>query len=427
MAGREQVKEKADVMEVIKIPIEEIKPAPYNPRKELKPGDPMYKALSRSLEEFGLVEPLVWNRRTGHLVGGHQRLRVLMEMGAREVEVSVVDLPLEKEKALNVALNKIQGEWDEEILAMLLRELEASGQLDLTGFTRAELHELEAELERLTVKQIPLPTADEPKGRERHTYPVDLIYTWAGRDTSCCQAVKLGLLYGIQSARTKCLYTDRMQGHEIQFIDNDYFHYDHKKHLEDVARYRPKYATTRDILSREQCERMGIRYYDIDTILRWAEELEEYAENVIIIPKYECLDEIPDKYVLGYSIPTSHGGTPMPIERFLGRRIHLLGGSPQSQYRYYLAARPWVVSIDNNYIAKLNRYGQVWSLTRGGHTSVADLVGEEVASAYFVAMAINLAKFAWLFGKKPVPDIVPVDEEPDEESLEVPAREEVGL
>lgn len=405
-------REEGQRVEVVRIPVEEIKPAPYNPRRPLQPGDPMYEALARSLDEFGLVEPLVWNRRTGHLVGGHQRLRVLLERGVKEVDVSVVDLPLEKEKALNVALNKIQGEWDEEILAMLLRELEATGQLDLTGFTRAELDELEAELERAALEDIPLPSPSQ--GRERREYPVDLIYTFGGRDTSCCQAVKLGFLYGFQSSKRPCLYAERMQGHEVQFIDNDYFRYDHARHLEAVARYRPKYATVRDVMTKEQCEAAGIAYYDLDTILRWAEEIGEYAEHVIVIPKYDCLDEIPERYILGYSIPTSHGGTPLPIERFFGRRIHLLGGSPRDQFRYYKMAEPYVVSIDHNYVHKLSQYGQVWNLT-GSHTDVRDLVGGEVASFYFIAMSINLAKLAWLFGRKPQDDIVELDGTPGDE------------
>ncbi|MEM8495607.1 MAG: ParB N-terminal domain-containing protein [Planctomycetota bacterium] len=78
--------------------IDEINPAPYNPRKDLKPGDPEYEKLSRSIETFGCVEPLVWNQRTGNLVGGHQRYKILKARGDREIVVVVVDLPLEEEK-----------------------------------------------------------------------------------------------------------------------------------------------------------------------------------------------------------------------------------------------------------------------------------------------------------------------------------------
>lgn len=92
-------------MDIESIPIERIYAAPYNPQFDLRPGDPDYDRLKRSLEEFSFVEPLVWNRRTGHLVGGHQRLEILGARGVKRVEVSVVGLPPEREQALNVALN----------------------------------------------------------------------------------------------------------------------------------------------------------------------------------------------------------------------------------------------------------------------------------------------------------------------------------
>lgn len=118
-----------------------INPAPYNPRIDLKPGDPDYEKLARSVDEFGLVEPLVWNRRTGNLVGGHQRFKILLARDVKEVDVSVVDLPLEREKALNIALNKISGDWDERKLGALLDELTATPDLDvlLTGFDLGEI------------------------------------------------------------------------------------------------------------------------------------------------------------------------------------------------------------------------------------------------------------------------------------------------
>ena len=131
-------------MQIESIPIERINPAAYNPRLDLKPGDPDYERLKRSMEEFGFVEPLVWNRRTGNLVGGHQRLKILAERGAGHVDVSVVDLPPERERSLNVALNKIRGDWDERKLADLLTGLAAIPDFDvsLTGFDATEITHL---------------------------------------------------------------------------------------------------------------------------------------------------------------------------------------------------------------------------------------------------------------------------------------------
>ncbi|HOG24448.1 MAG TPA: site-specific DNA-methyltransferase, partial [Candidatus Omnitrophota bacterium] len=131
-------------MEIIKIETSKIRMAEYNPRVALKPGDSEFEKLDRSIKEFGFVEPAVWNKRTGNLVGGHQRLAVLKAQGVTEVEVSVVDLPLEKEKALNIALNKIKGGWDEEKLAGILQELSQVPDFDvsLTGFESVEISQL---------------------------------------------------------------------------------------------------------------------------------------------------------------------------------------------------------------------------------------------------------------------------------------------
>ena len=75
-------------------------PADYNPRKDLKPGDPEYDKLKRSMEQFGYVEPVIWNKATGRVVGGHQRLKVLMDMGVTEVECVVVELDEERKAAM---------------------------------------------------------------------------------------------------------------------------------------------------------------------------------------------------------------------------------------------------------------------------------------------------------------------------------------
>ena len=123
--------------------VAELLPAEYNPRKDLKPGDAEYEKLKRSIEQFGYVEPVIWNKTTGKVVGGHQRLKVLMDMGYTEVDCVVVELSEEKEKALNIALNKISGEWDKDKLALLITDLQAADfDVSLTGFETAELDDL---------------------------------------------------------------------------------------------------------------------------------------------------------------------------------------------------------------------------------------------------------------------------------------------
>ena len=112
----------------------ELKTAAYNPRKDLQPEDAEYQKLRRSIEEFGYVEPIIWNERTGTVVGGHQRLKVLVEQGAEEIECVAVDLEEKDEKILNVLLNKVKGRWDIGKLTDLLQELEETGDLELTGY-----------------------------------------------------------------------------------------------------------------------------------------------------------------------------------------------------------------------------------------------------------------------------------------------------
>lgn len=118
-------------------------PAEYNPRKDLKPGDAEYEKLKHSVEQFGYVEPVIWNKTTGRVVGGHQRLKVLIDMGYTEVDCVVVELNEEKEKALNIALNKISGEWDKDKLALLITDLQgADFDVSFTGFEPAEIDDL---------------------------------------------------------------------------------------------------------------------------------------------------------------------------------------------------------------------------------------------------------------------------------------------
>ena len=130
-------------MEIERRKVDELKAAEYNPRKDLRPGDAEYEKLKRSIQEFGYVEPVIWNKRTGTVVGGHQRLKVMKDLGYEEVDCVVVDLDEKKEKALNIALNKISGEWDNDLLASLLKDLDGSGyNITLTGFDLAEAQEV---------------------------------------------------------------------------------------------------------------------------------------------------------------------------------------------------------------------------------------------------------------------------------------------
>jgi ParB-like chromosome segregation protein Spo0J len=137
----------AKAFQVRIVPIEQLIPAPYNPRRVLKPTDKAYRKLEASIREFGLVEPLIWNERTGHIVGGHARLAILKAIGLTEAPVSVVHLSNAREKALNVVLNnqKAQGRYDTTRLADLLDNLKDLPELGMTGFDPEALPPLRLE------------------------------------------------------------------------------------------------------------------------------------------------------------------------------------------------------------------------------------------------------------------------------------------
>lgn len=128
-------------MEIKKIKITELKPSEYNPRKISKEER---SKLKNSIERFGYVEPIIVNKTTGNIVGGHQRLDVLKELKIEEVDVVEIDINTNEEKALNLALNKISGEWDEDKLKDLLKGLDQEDKdlLEVTGFNDDELKDL---------------------------------------------------------------------------------------------------------------------------------------------------------------------------------------------------------------------------------------------------------------------------------------------
>ena len=96
-------------IDVQTISIKKINPAPYNPRIDLKPSDPEYQQIERSLKDFGYVTTIVWNKRSGRIVGGHQRFKILKAQGATEIKVSVVDVNDDDEAVMNLALNHVKG------------------------------------------------------------------------------------------------------------------------------------------------------------------------------------------------------------------------------------------------------------------------------------------------------------------------------
>lgn len=128
-------------MNIQEIEFSRANPAAYNPRVELKPGDPDWKDIEASLDEFGLVQPLIWNQKTGNLVSGHQRLAVLKHRGQTAAQMTVVDLEPPAEKKLNLAMNAVGGRWDQGRLQSLLGELKLL-EIDMGNLGLRKLGEL---------------------------------------------------------------------------------------------------------------------------------------------------------------------------------------------------------------------------------------------------------------------------------------------
>lgn len=152
------------------LPIKDLNPAEYNPRKKLKPGDKEYEKIKSSIVEFGFADPVVVNSDMT-IIGGHQRVTVAASLGYTEVPCAIVDVDKTQEKALNIALNKITGEWNQELLADLIQDLQNSNfDVGTTGFEPPEIEQLfskvhdkkieeddfdvEAELKKPTVAQM---------------------------------------------------------------------------------------------------------------------------------------------------------------------------------------------------------------------------------------------------------------------------------
>lgn len=152
-------------------PLDWLKPAEYNPRADLQPGDPEYENLKRSIEAHTYVDPIIANS-DGTIIGGHQRLKVLLDLGYDAADVFIVDKSKEDEKLLNVALNKVSGEWDEQKLYELLISLDLSDiDIQLSGFTRDELQDLKVKF------------GDMEEAQEDEDFDEEAAYEEARRNT----------------------------------------------------------------------------------------------------------------------------------------------------------------------------------------------------------------------------------------------------
>lgn len=340
------------------------------------------EALAGSMDDLGFIRSVTVNQRTGHMIDGHLRVVIAERSDVEEIMVEYVDLSEEEELEALTLLDPISA----------LAGHDREKFRELTDLVKTEDERVKALLQNMRDKDFRDPSLKDGKPNRRHV-PIDLIFTWGGGSGECCAAVSAGMKYGFQSSKSwqsdLCPRAMTSERHKVVFVDNDYFHYDQAIHLETVKGTRPKYATVRDIMSEAQCMGAGIEYYPLEQILDWAEELSAYAENVILIPKYDCFDDIPEKFMLGYSVPSSHGSTPLPGSMFAGRRVHLLGGSWKAQLAYLSTLGDAVVSLDTNYIAKIAMFGEFTDIEGKNYSLFEELGGLNFSNVFGVCITIS--------------------------------------
>jgi hypothetical protein len=149
---------------IVQTPIGELRPDPANPRRI---SDQELESLTRSIREFGLVDPIIARREDKTVIGGHQRLLAARRLGIKTVPVVFLDLSEEQARLLNLGLNRISGTWDQELLARLLADLKEVPDVDLSlsGFSEDELKKylkgLESQEKREHLESFDLDTALE--------------------------------------------------------------------------------------------------------------------------------------------------------------------------------------------------------------------------------------------------------------------------
>jgi len=181
---------------------------------------------------------------------------------------------------------------------------------------------------------------------------VALIYCGGGNPRFATIAHEAGFLYGAQLPGS-------LASLPLYFADQDWKRPRRTAYMRALDRHRPQIATVLDWEHDDQWRE----------VLDWAEEAAQYAFSVMIIPKVvEGLERIPETIggvpvVIGYSVPTKHGATCVPIWELAGRKVHLLGGSPHRQRREYhaISGVANVISVDGNMAMKMAvRHCQYW-------------------------------------------------------------------
>lgn len=170
---------KIENAEIRTMDLVKLQPAKYNPRIELQPEDDVYKRIKSSITKFGMVEPLVVNKRNGlyTIVGGHQRYNILKELGYKEIPCIIVDLDEVDEIELNLSLNKNTGYWDNEKLKDIFTNIDFDEEEKyITGFSDEEIENLKTDFIEDLVNEDFSDVGSNPLDKFSMTFTIDKVY-----------------------------------------------------------------------------------------------------------------------------------------------------------------------------------------------------------------------------------------------------------
>ena len=205
----------------------------------------------------------------------------------------------------------------------------------------------------------------------------DLIFCLDGNRRLAEIALGAGFLYGVRGRQRPDF--------PVAFLDLDWRAPDFTAHLERCRRWRPRYAVAGDA---EKVDDLGV-------VLDQAAALAPYAQHVIVVPKAPGLVEaIPERYVVGLSVPTRFGATQAPFWEYRGRRVHLLGGPPGAQLRLAALLGPGIVSADGNSHLVAARRGTVWERGRWAGGPLGEPAGPDMLYRAFARSCANI-RAAW--------------------------------
>ena len=263
-------------MNILEIDINKLIFPKYNPRKKLKPDDKEYQKIKKSIEEFGYTDLVIINK-DNTIISGNQRTQVLMDMGYKKIKVVQIDIDKTKEKALNIALNKITGEWDYAMLGDLLLDLDSQNyDLEITGFDLDEIEDILApigEEKEVIEDDFDCTPPEEPKAKYGDIYQLGNHYLMCGDSTKEEDVAKL-----MDGNKADMVFTDPPYGYKYQsnmrtktdkfdVLINDDKILDFMKPLKQVADGFVFICTTWKVL--DKWLPLFNKYYDLSNMIIW--------------------------------------------------------------------------------------------------------------------------------------------------------------